>query len=121
MLNHAVPVCHYSFAGDFLRPVARAGGRIAGAGPSRQTPTLSHPRGLVRPTIVAVFQAATRSGLRGNNYLLSSESYRISDLSLMLNQQPPAAEAALVYGNTLATSDLALPFRPALETLQQVV
>ncbi|WP_240625529.1 NAD-dependent epimerase/dehydratase family protein [Spirosoma pollinicola] len=69
----------------------------------------------------AVFQAAFRSGLHGKNYLLSSESYRISDLSLMLNQQTPAAEAALVYSSTLATNDLGVAFRPVLETLQQAM
>lgn len=75
----------------------------------------------VRDVAEAVFQAATRSGLHGKNYLLSSESYPISDLSLMLNQQPPAGEAALVYSNTLATNDLGLAFRPAQKTLRQVV
>lgn len=54
MLTHAVPVCPYTFADDFSLPVARAGGHVAGAGPARQTPALPHPRGLVRPTIVAV-------------------------------------------------------------------
>ncbi|GAB4019947.1 NAD-dependent epimerase/dehydratase family protein [Spirosoma koreense] len=75
----------------------------------------------VRDVAEAVFQAATRPGLHGKNYLISSESYRISDLSLMLNQQPPVAEAATVYSNTLATSDLGVTFRPAQETLHQVV
>ncbi|GAB4006401.1 aldehyde reductase [Spirosoma migulaei] len=75
----------------------------------------------VRDVAEAVFQAATRSGLHGKNYLLSSESYRISDLSLMLNQQPPAAEAALVYSNTLATNDLGVAFRSAQKTLHQAV
>ncbi|QDK77589.1 hypothetical protein EXU85_02855 [Spirosoma sp. KCTC 42546] len=41
MFNHAVPVCYYSFASDFLLPVAHASGRIAGAGPTRKNPSTS--------------------------------------------------------------------------------
>lgn len=37
MLNHAVLVCHYSFAGDFLLPVARASGHLTGL----QRPTMA--------------------------------------------------------------------------------
>lgn len=71
----------------------------------------------VRDVAEATFQAATRPGLHGKNYLISSESYRISDISLMLNQQPPAAEATIVYSNALARHDLGLTFRPVRETL----
>ena len=71
----------------------------------------------VRDVAEAIFQAATRPGLHGKNYLISSESYRISDLSLMRNGQQPVAEAAFVYSNRLATTDLGVTFRPVQETL----
>ncbi len=64
-----------------------------------------------------VFKAATISGLHGKNYLLSSESYPISDMSLMLNHQSPKNKAIVVYENTLAKNDLGMKFRPAQETL----
>ncbi len=73
----------------------------------------------VRDVGEATFQAATRPGLHGKNYLISGESYRISDLSLMLNQQPPVAHATIQYSNTLAQTDLGVTFRPARETLHQ--
>ena len=75
----------------------------------------------VRDVAEAIFQAATRPGLHGKNYLLANQSYKISDISQMLNQQPPAAEATLVYSNTLATTDLGVTFRPTRETLHQAV
>ena len=65
----------------------------------------------------AVFKAATISGLHGKNYLLSSESYPISDMSLMLNHQTPKNNANIVYQNTLAVNDLGIKFRPVQETL----
>ena len=41
----------------------------------------------VRDVAEAVFQAATTKGLHGKNYLIANESYTISDISLMLNNQ----------------------------------
>ncbi len=75
----------------------------------------------VRDVAEAIFQAATRSGLHGKNYLLASESYPISDISRMLNQQAPLAAGATVYDRTLAQKDLGMTFRPAQETLIQCV
>ncbi len=65
----------------------------------------------------AVFKAATTSGLHGKNYLLSSESYPVSDMSLMLNHQAPKNKARVIYENTLAMNDLGMKFRPVQETL----
>lgn len=65
----------------------------------------------------AVFKAATTSGLHGKNYLLSSESYPVSDMSLMLNHQAPKNNARVIYENTLAMNDLGMKFRPVQETL----
>tara|TARA_R100000005_G_scaffold65876_1_gene34452 strand:- start:14740 stop:15678 length:939 start_codon:yes stop_codon:yes gene_type:complete len=65
----------------------------------------------------AVFKASTTTGLHGKNYLLSSESYPVSDMSLMLNHQAPKKNANVVYQNTLAMNDLGMKFRPVQETL----
>lgn len=65
----------------------------------------------------AIFQAATRPGLHGRNYLISTETYTVSDMGRMLNQQPPLAVGKLVYDNTLARRELGLAFRPVQETL----
>lgn len=66
----------------------------------------------------AVFNTATISGLHRKNYLLSSETYWVSDMSLMLNQQEPKNQSKIIYQNQLATNDLGIRFRPVKETLQ---
>ncbi len=71
----------------------------------------------VEDVAAAVYQAAIRPNLHGKHYLLSSESYRISDISLMLNQQPAVGQPALVYQNERAQADLGVSFRPLPETL----
>lgn len=73
----------------------------------------------VRDVAEAIFQAATRNGLHGKNYLIASESYKISDISQMLNQQFPLAAGANVYDSALAQKDFGLAFMPAQETLHQ--
>lgn len=65
----------------------------------------------------AIFKAATISGLHGKNYLLSSESYPVSDAILMLNHKEPENKASIVYENALAINDLKMKFRPVQETL----
>lgn len=65
----------------------------------------------------AIFKASTISGLHGKNYLLSSETYPVSDAILMLNQKSPENKASVVYENTLAMADLGVKFRPVQETL----
>lgn len=61
----------------------------------------------------ATYKAAITKNIHGKNYLLSSESYRVSDISLMLNQQPPAGKPTVVYSNELAKKDLGMNFKPA--------
>jgi nucleoside-diphosphate-sugar epimerase len=65
----------------------------------------------------ATYKAAITKNIHGKNYLLSSESYRISDISLMLNRQPPVGQPVLVYQNDLAKTDLGVNFRPLQATL----
>ena len=60
-----------------------------------------------------VYQAAIRKGNHGKNYLLTSESYRVSDISLMLNNQDPVGEPKIVYRNDLAKKELGMVFNPA--------
>ena len=61
----------------------------------------------------AIYKAATTKNLHGKNYLLSSESYRVSDISLMLNNQSPLGNPKIVYSNDLAKKDLGIDFKPA--------
>lgn len=67
----------------------------------------------------AVYKAATKSGIHGKNYLLSSESWSISDISKMLNGEFPEGNARIVYSNKLAEKDLGIQFRPVKEPLNR--
>lgn len=60
----------------------------------------------------ATFKAATTKNIHGKNYLLSSESYRVSDVTLMLNNQPPVGKPQIVYNSDLAIKDLGIAFKP---------
>lgn len=72
----------------------------------------------VRDVAEAVYSAATTDGLHGKNYILASESYKISDISLMLNQQEPVSTPTHVYSGALAKKELGVGFIIAKETLQ---
>lgn len=71
----------------------------------------------VRDVAEAVYKTAVTKGLHGKNYLLGSESWRVSDAYLMLNRQDPQNQPVVVYKNNLAAVDLGMPFRPVKETL----
>ena len=58
----------------------------------------------------SIFKAATIYGLHGKNYLLSSESYRVSDITRMLNMESPEEKGRVVYSNALAVKDLGVEF-----------
>jgi len=66
----------------------------------------------------AVFKAAITVGLHGRNYLLASESYRVSDIHVMLNGSAPVNAPTIVYNSALAQKELGVRFRSARETLQ---
>ena len=74
----------------------------------------------VRDVAEAVFQAAVKTNLHGKNYLIANESYKISDISLMLNRQPPASDAAQTYSNAVVKSDLGISFTSAGDTLNNL-
>jgi len=61
----------------------------------------------------AIYKAATTKNTHGKNYLLSSESYRVSDITSMLNNQSPLGKPKIIYSNDLAKKDLELNFKPA--------
>src|SRR5690606_5066817 len=54
----------------------------------------------------ATFKAATTQGLHGKDYLLTSETYKVSDLHEMLNRREPKNKPQIVYRNNLAKTDL---------------
>ncbi|GAA4321564.1 aldehyde reductase [Pontixanthobacter gangjinensis] len=64
-----------------------------------------------------VYKAAITSGNHGKNYLLSSESWKISDISRMLNGEKPLVKPRFVYSNRLARKDLGIDFNPARKPL----
>lgn len=66
----------------------------------------------------AIYKAATTNGLHGKDYLLSSETYTVSDVRSMLNKLVPKKNARNVYRNDLAKADLKASFRPVNETLR---
>jgi len=72
----------------------------------------------VRDVARGVFKAATTSGLHGENYLLSSESYPVSDIGLMLNNKDPKNKAKIIYQNVKAARKLGIPFQPAVRFLK---
>jgi hypothetical protein len=65
----------------------------------------------------AIFQATITKGLHGKDYLLSSETYKVSDVHLMLNHQEPKETARIVYKNDCTKNDLGIQFRAVKETL----
>jgi len=75
----------------------------------------------VRDVAEAIFQAATTKGIHGKNYLIANESYKVSDISLMLNNGNPLNEAAIVYDSSMAKKDLGIAFIAAKETLNHCV
>jgi len=72
----------------------------------------------VRDVAEAIFKAATTHGLHGRNYLLASESYRVSDNHALLNQREPSNAPTIVYDSALSQRELDMRFRPARETLE---
>ncbi|HEY5408035.1 MAG TPA: NAD-dependent epimerase/dehydratase family protein [Ginsengibacter sp.] len=75
----------------------------------------------VRDVAEAIYQAATTNGIHGKNYLIANESYKVSDISLMLNNGNPLNEATIVYDSSLAKKDLGIAFIAAKQTLNHCV
>lgn len=71
----------------------------------------------VQDVAYATFKTATTRRLHGKNYLLTSETYKVSDMHLMLNNQEPKEKPSIIYKNDLAKKDLVMQFRVVKETL----
>lgn len=67
----------------------------------------------------SVYRAATLNGLHGKNYLLCSDSWKMSDISLMLNNKSPKGRSRTVYSNQLASKDLGVNFKSPQTALNQ--
>tara|TARA_R110000868_G_scaffold78261_3_gene223469 strand:- start:1321 stop:2259 length:939 start_codon:yes stop_codon:yes gene_type:complete len=59
-----------------------------------------------------IYKAATITGIHGKDYLLATETYKVSDISLMLNQKEPKEKGAIIYKNDLAKKELNMNFKP---------
>jgi nucleoside-diphosphate-sugar epimerase len=73
----------------------------------------------VKDVAHAIFSASQKKGLHGKNYLLSSESWKVSDVSAMLNGKKPKNQARIVYKNDNAKQDLGIQFNPAITPLTE--
>jgi len=71
----------------------------------------------VKDVADAIYSASQKKGLHGKNYLLSSESWKVSDVSAMLNKEQPKGKAKIVYKNDRAMQDLGIQFNPAITPL----
>ena len=67
----------------------------------------------------AVFQAATTVGLHGKDYLLSSETFPVSDIHSMLNGQKANTEGKTVYVNSKAKKELGIQFKRVKVSLKE--
>jgi nucleoside-diphosphate-sugar epimerase len=68
----------------------------------------------------SIYAATTRKGNHGANFLLSSESYRISDMQLLLNGKEAVDEPIKVYANDLAEERLDLKIQPMEAVLKRI-
>ena len=75
----------------------------------------------VRDVAEAVYQSATTKGIHGKNYLMANESYTVSDISRILNNEAPLVKAAIIYDSALGKKDLGIASISAIETLNHCV
>lgn len=73
----------------------------------------------VKDVAEGIYSASTKKGLHGKNYLLSSESYKVSDISAMLNNEKPFREGRIIYKNEAAKRDLGIEFNPVVIPLTE--
>ena len=67
----------------------------------------------------SIFRAAVLKGNHGKNYLISSDSWKVSDIVLMLNNKRPKGKSHMVYSNKLASQELGVVFKPSQVPLHQ--
>lgn len=73
----------------------------------------------VKDVADGIYSSATKKGLNGRNYLLSSESWKVSDITKMLNNEKPNGNAKIVYRNEKAKQELGIEFNPAEVPLRE--
>lgn len=73
----------------------------------------------VKDVADGIYKASTTTGLHGENYILSSESWKVSAISAMLNHQIPKGEGRMVYMNDLAKQRLNMTFNPVIIPLNE--
>ena len=73
----------------------------------------------VKDVAISVYKAGIISGLHGKNYLLSSETYPVSDVTLMLNDQSPKNDPETIYQNQMAKRQLEVTFQSVKSTLME--
>ncbi|MEM9887205.1 MAG: hypothetical protein AAF849_15030 [Bacteroidota bacterium] len=61
----------------------------------------------------AIYAICQQKGLHGKNYILSSESWRVSDIAAMLNGEQPTGQARIFYESKAAQRDLGITFHEA--------
>ena len=72
----------------------------------------------VRDVAEAIYRAAATGGLHGKQYYLSNESWKVSDISRMLNNEPVQDEPRFVYSGKRAEQEFVMRFRPASESFR---
>lgn len=73
----------------------------------------------VKDVADGIYNSSTKKGLHGKNYLLSSESWKVSDITKMLNNEKPNGSAKIVYKNDKAKQELGIEFNPAEVPLRE--
>lgn len=71
----------------------------------------------VKNVAEGVFKAATLNDIHGKNYLLSGDSWRVSDIVKMLNKEQPEGNARSVVSGALAIKELGVKFISSQESL----
>jgi nucleoside-diphosphate-sugar epimerase len=72
----------------------------------------------VRDVAEGIFRAATKGGLHGKQYYLSNESWKVSDISRMLNNEPVKEKRRFVYSGKRAEQELGITYKPAAESFR---
>ncbi len=70
----------------------------------------------VRDVAHGIYKTAVTDGLHGKQYYLSNESWKVSDISRMLNNEPALEKPRFVYSGKNAERDLGIVFRAASES-----
>lgn len=73
----------------------------------------------VKDVAESVYRTSIAEDNHGKNYILSSESWKVSDISRMLNNENPQNSPRKVYSGDLATEDLGIEFKPPKIPLSQ--